>query len=83
MLAIASKYNVSSARIALAWHLSRGTIALTTSKNIERQKENKDLPTLAPEDVQAINALDKGRRICNGPDADGKVIGWTLEQLGW
>lgn len=42
MLTIASKYGVSPARIALAWHLSRGTIAVTASKNIERQKENKD-----------------------------------------
>jgi diketogulonate reductase-like aldo/keto reductase len=43
MLAIASKYNVSSVQIALAWHLSRGTVAVTASKNIERQKENKNV----------------------------------------
>lgn len=41
------------------------------------------LPTLAPEDIQAINALDKELRLCNAPGPDGKVAGWTLEQLGW
>jgi glycerol 2-dehydrogenase (NADP+) len=33
--------------------------------------------------MQKINALDKYQRLCNKPDASGRVFGWTMEQFGW
>ncbi|TFK36518.1 reductase AKOR2 [Crucibulum laeve] len=41
------------------------------------------LPTLESEDVKKISGLDRGKRICNGPDKFGQVYGWTMEELGW
>ena len=41
------------------------------------------LPTLDPEDVKRISALDRGQRLCNKANKEGKVWGWTYEQLGW
>ena len=41
------------------------------------------LPTLDPEDVKRITALDRNERLCNYADKSGKVGGWTYEQLGW
>jgi len=83
IVSLASKYGVSPAQIILAWHISRGTIAVPKSTNIDRQKENIDLPTLAPKDIEAINGLDKGERLCSKAGKDEKVWGWTYEQLGW
>lgn len=41
------------------------------------------LITLSPEDVKRVSNLDKGQRLCCKADDQGKVFGWTLEQLGW
>lgn len=80
---LAQKYNATPAQVILAWHVARGVHAVPCSKNPKHQAENIDLPVLAPEDVRRISALDRGQRLCNGPDAKGMVNGWTLEQLGW
>jgi len=83
IVSLASKYKVSPAQIILAWHASRGTITVPKSTNPERQKENINLPNLAPEDIKTIDGLDRGERLCNKAGEDGKVWGWTYEQLGW
>lgn len=41
------------------------------------------LPTLEPDDVKRISALDRNQRLCNYASEAGKVWGWTYEQLGW
>lgn len=41
------------------------------------------LITLSPEDVKRVSGLDRGQRLCNKADHQGKVDGWTMEQLGW
>ncbi|KAI0682900.1 reductase AKOR2 [Cytidiella melzeri] len=80
---LAAKYNVTPAQVTLAWHLARGVVVVPASHNVEHQKENVNLPTLDPEDVRRISALDKNMRLCNKPDEYGTVWGWTMEQLGW
>ncbi|KAK1220578.1 hypothetical protein PQX77_016630 [Marasmius sp. AFHP31] len=80
---LAKKYSVSSNQIIIAWHLARGMVVVPKSTNEERQKENVNLPTLAEEDVEKINALDRGERLCNKADEKGYCWGWTMEQLGW
>ncbi|OCH92194.1 Aldo/keto reductase [Obba rivulosa] len=80
---LAEKYKVSSAQIVLAWHLARGVVAVPKSSNPQRQKDNITLPTLEEEDVKKISSLDRGERLCNKPDENGMVFGWSAEQLGW
>ncbi|KAK7682824.1 hypothetical protein QCA50_014208 [Cerrena zonata] len=81
--ALATKYNVTPAQVILAWHLSRGVIAVPKSANEEHQKENLAPPTLSAEDLEAINKLNKNERLCNKANERGVVWGWTYEQLGW
>jgi len=80
---LAEKYKVSPAQIILAWHLAYGTTAVPKSSNVDRQKENINLPKLSAEDVKRVTGLDRNERLCNKPDENGLIMGWTLEQLGW
>lgn len=80
---LASKYKTTPNQITLAWHLARNIVIVPKSDKQERQKENINLPTLDPEDVDKISKLDRGQRICNGADKNGQVYGWSLERLGW
>ena len=81
--ALAQKYNVNSAQVILAWHVNRGVVAVPKSANPQHQKENLTLPTLAKEDIEVINELDKNERLCNKANERGLVWGWTYERLGW
>jgi len=80
---IAKKHNATGAQVILSWHVSRGVVAVPRSSNEERQKENLRLIELDEEDIKKINALDRNERLCNKAGEDGKVWGWTYEQLGW
>ncbi|KAJ7027950.1 NADP-dependent oxidoreductase domain-containing protein [Mycena alexandri] len=84
IVALAAKYKATTTQLILAWHLARGVVALPGSTNAERQKQNLELPTLSTEDVDSITALDRGERTVMGRlGTDGKLAGWTAEQLGW
>ncbi|TFY61644.1 hypothetical protein EVJ58_g4384 [Rhodofomes roseus] len=80
---LAEKYKVSPAQIILAWHLGRGIAVVPKSSNASRQRDNLNLPTLSPEDVQHVTALNRNQRLCNKPDENGMVGGWTVEEMGW
>ncbi|TFY83757.1 hypothetical protein EWM64_g259 [Hericium alpestre] len=80
---LAQKYSVSPAQIILAWHVSRGVVPICKSSNAERQRDNINLPTLSAEDLARVSALDRYERLCNKIGPDGKMSGWTAEQLGW
>ena len=43
---IAAKHNVTPTQVILAWHLSRGVVALPTSHNAEHQKENLEVSSV-------------------------------------
>jgi len=83
IVSLSKKYGVTPNQVTLAWHLSRDTIIVPKSENSERQKENLTIPVISPEDLEKIWSLDHGRRICNAPDKNGIVCGWSLERLGW
>ncbi|KAF8999818.1 NADP-dependent oxidoreductase domain-containing protein [Cyathus striatus] len=83
LIELSKKYGCTPNQLTLAWHLTRDTIIVPKSENPERQKENINLPTLDPEDIEKISKLDRNQRICNKADANGQVYGWTYEQLGW
>ncbi|KAJ7022791.1 NADP-dependent oxidoreductase domain-containing protein [Mycena alexandri] len=71
LVALGAKYNVTSTQISLA------------STKEERQKQNITLPTLSTEDVESVTALDRYERSFSKIGPDGKLFGWTAEQLGW
>ncbi|KAK0438468.1 reductase AKOR2 [Armillaria borealis] len=81
--AISAKRGVSPTQIILAWHLAGGIIIVPKSENEQRQKENITLPALDEEDLKRIDQLDRGERICNKLDKNGKIWGWTKERMGW
>ncbi|KAJ7277486.1 NADP-dependent oxidoreductase domain-containing protein [Mycena rebaudengoi] len=83
IVALAQKYSVSPAQISLAWHVSRGTVALPSAGDVALQKENITLPTLSSEDLAIVTALDRNERIVSKIPADGVLYGWTAEQYGW
>ena len=41
------------------------------------------LPTLGTEEIKRIDTLDRNERISAKAGPDGKMLGWTYEQLGW
>jgi 2,5-diketo-D-gluconate reductase A len=60
---IAKRRNATAAQVVLAWHLALGMVVIPKSVTLSRIEENwasLDL-TLEDEDIQAINALDKGK----------------------
>ncbi|TFY56561.1 hypothetical protein EVG20_g8881 [Dentipellis fragilis] len=83
ILELAKKYGVSSAQIILAWHVARGVVPVCKSSDAQRQRDNINLPTLSDLDFARITALDRYERLCNKIGPDGKMSGWTAEQLGW
>jgi 2,5-diketo-D-gluconate reductase A len=70
--AIADKHETSPAQVVIAWHLALGNVVIPKSVTESRIQENYAAlaVTLDPEDIQAINTLDRtaegGGRI--GPD---------------
>lgn len=59
---IGKKYGKTTAQVMLRWHLQRGVVVIPKSTHKERMKENFEVFdfTLAQEDMEAINGLDKG-----------------------
>ncbi|KAF5391994.1 hypothetical protein D9757_003308 [Collybiopsis confluens] len=80
---VSKRVKASPNQVILAWHLAKETLVVPKSVKEDHQRENFNLPVLAEEDVKKIDALDRGQRLCNKPDAKGFVWGWTMEQLGW
>ncbi|KAK0232519.1 reductase AKOR2 [Armillaria fumosa] len=80
---IAAKRGVSPTQVILAWHIAGGIIIVPKSANEQRQKDNLTLPVLDEEDLKKIDGLDRGERICNSLDKNGKIWGWTKERMGW
>ncbi|PPQ88565.1 hypothetical protein CVT25_009945, partial [Psilocybe cyanescens] len=84
IVSLAEKYKVTPTQVILAWHVSRKTVLVPTSKDSTRQKENLTIPNISEVDLAKIWHLDRGQRICNAANPQtGQVWGWTLEQLGW
>ncbi len=70
IVALAEKYNKSSAQVILRWHLQNGVCAIPKSVNPGRIAENFDVFDfeLTSDELAAIDALDTGVR--GGPEPD-------------
>jgi diketogulonate reductase-like aldo/keto reductase len=68
--AIAEKYGKDPAQIALRWSLQKGVVVIPKSGRPERISSNARLFdfALSPDEVAAIDSLDRGQRL--GPDPD-------------
>jgi 2,5-diketo-D-gluconate reductase A len=70
--AIAGKLDRTPAQVVLRWHIQKGYIVFPKSTTPERIEENFRLFDfeLTPEQVQAIDALDRGESGRTGPNPD-------------
>lgn len=67
---IASKREITPAQVVLAWHLAKGNIVIPKSVTPSRIAENwasLDV-VLEPEDIDAIDGLERGERTGGDPD---------------
>jgi diketogulonate reductase-like aldo/keto reductase len=67
---IAEKYGITPAQVVIRWHLQLGNVVIPKSVTPERIRSNFDVFgfELAPDDMGAIDGLNRGERI--GPDPD-------------
>lgn len=65
LISISKKYGKSVPQVILNWIISRGIIAIPKATSSERIKENFESLDfeLSPDDIEAINKLDKGERL--------------------
>lgn len=67
---IAARHDRTPAQVVLRWHLQHGTIVIPKSVTPSRIKENIDVFDfeLDPDEILAVNALDRDERIGAHPD---------------
>jgi 2,5-diketo-D-gluconate reductase A len=70
---IAERHGKTPAQIVLRWHMELGVVTVPKSSDPERQRQNIDLFdfALAPEEVAAISALDRGESAAEDSDVFG------------
>lgn len=69
VLRIAGRLGCTPAQVLLAWHMSKGVVVIPKSCTPSRIIENFEALKikLAPDDVAAIDQMDKGWRFCSPP----------------
>jgi 2,5-diketo-D-gluconate reductase A len=69
---VSTRLGRTPAQVALRWHIERGDIVFPKSMSPARMKENFEIFDfeLEPEDMRAINALDRGEAGRLGPNPD-------------
>ncbi|MCL4144590.1 UNVERIFIED_CONTAM: hypothetical protein GTU68_028024 [Idotea baltica] len=80
---IAAKHEATNAQILIAWAVQRGTIVIPKSANPERIAQNIAAGDLALDtnEMQAIDALERGLRYIDGKFFCGEGSPYTLEEL--
>jgi 2,5-diketo-D-gluconate reductase A len=70
--AVGEKYGKSVAQVILRWHIQLGNIVVPKSASPARMRENFEIFDfeLAPDDMDAITALDRGEEGRTGPHPD-------------
>ncbi|GAA3741059.1 aldo/keto reductase [Plantactinospora mayteni] len=70
---IADRYARTPAQVVLRWHLELGLVPIPKTSSPGRMKSNIDVFdfTLAPEDVAALSALDRGEAAATDSDTTG------------
>lgn len=61
---VGAEHGKSAAQVVLRWDLQSGVVTIPKSSHEERMRENADIFdfSLSPEEMEAINALDRGQR---------------------
>ena len=69
---LADKYHKNVGQIILRWHIQRGVVPIPKANNLIHQRTNLDIFDfeLTPDEIQAINSLDKPDGTVDGQDAD-------------
>ncbi|VDC01483.1 unnamed protein product [Peniophora sp. CBMAI 1063] len=87
---LAEKYGATAGQILLSWGVLRGTSVVPKSESEERLRKNITVVSLEKADMQALDLLHTlpgmHRSLLAhvpGYHTDGRVFGWTHEQLGW
>jgi len=87
IVGIAEKHKATPAQVVISWGVQRGTIVIPKSEKPERIKENITLVKLSEDDMKAVDKVHKKpgmhRSLLKYHREDGKVFGWTYEELGW
>lgn len=80
---IAEKHNATVAQIALAWNIARDVVVIPKSMTEERILENFNALdiTLDEEDIEKINAIDRGFRGFNPENWVAPARGWNKQPL--
>ncbi len=67
---IAQKYGKTPAQVVLRWHTQLGLVVIPKSSNAERIKQNADIFDfeLSQDEVNAVSALDTGKRLGGDPN---------------
>jgi len=63
VLSIAKQTSLTPAQVLLAWGIQRGTAVLTTTKNLERAKENYNVSEIPQAAVEEINRIETRTRL--------------------
>lgn len=66
----AAAHGVSPAQVVIRWHLQNGIIVFPKSNSRERMAQNFDVFgfELSPDEIAAIDAIDRGQRVGSDPD---------------
>ncbi|THU85055.1 aado/keto reductase [Dendrothele bispora CBS 962.96] len=84
---IADKHGADVSQVLLSWGVQRKTVVIPKTVNETRMKTNISLINLDKADMDALDQLHQQpgmhRALSRIHMPDGKVFGWTYEQLGW
>ncbi|KAK7473036.1 hypothetical protein VKT23_001140 [Stygiomarasmius scandens] len=84
---IADKHGADVSQVLLSWGVQRQTIVIPKTVNEVRMKINISLINLDNKDIETLDQLHKQpgmhRALSDVHMPNGKVFGWTYEQLGW
>ncbi|KAG8804739.1 hypothetical protein FRC17_005901 [Serendipita sp. 399] len=87
-VSMAEKYGVQIGQILLSWAVQHGTMPIPKSSNRERAQQNLQVVRLSQEDMTVMDEYHKRPGMHRalayiGMIKDGKLFGWTMEELGW
>ncbi|KAG8708806.1 hypothetical protein FRC09_001027, partial [Ceratobasidium sp. 395] len=78
---------ITPAQLVLSWAVQRGTVPIPKTVTESRLKENLNVVKLSDKAMSVVDNFHKtsgfhGTLIFPEPE-EGKVFGWTFDQLGW
>ncbi|TCD67472.1 hypothetical protein EIP91_012333 [Steccherinum ochraceum] len=84
---IGSRTDHSPTQVIMGWFLKKGIAAIPKSATHKRMVQNMQFADISAEEEAKIDAIHKApgfhRTSWGHWSVDGKVAGWTYEQLGW